>query len=64
MKNPVVAVRFQTHFSLIDRVIEMVHDESKNLENYTRIEVNVRGTVFDYDLKKLRNIRALEAINC
>ena len=60
MKDPVI-VRFQVHLSLVDRVVEAVYDDSKSMENYARVEMNVRGAAFNYDLnvtKKRPNLSA------
>lgn len=50
-KDPIVA-QFQVHLSLVDRVREVVYDLSKPLEKFTRFELDIRGSMFCYDLRK------------
>lgn len=48
-KAPIV-VQFQVHMCLVDRVKEVLCAPSGNLENFTRLEMDVRGSLFTYDL--------------
>lgn len=52
-KDPVV-LRFQVHISLVDRVVEAVDNDSVSLEHYVRLEMDVRDSIFNYDLMKIK----------
>lgn len=52
-RTPLI-VQFQAHLSLADHMLAMVKDTSRPLGNYIRIDMDVRGTVFNFDLKYLR----------
>lgn len=48
-------VQFQTHMSLVDRVLLMVQDVSR-LGNYVRIDMDIRGSIFNFNIKKLNTV--------
>ena len=48
-RTPLI-VQFQAHMSLVDRVLLMVQDVS-TLSNYVRIDMDVRGSIFNFNLK-------------
>jgi hypothetical protein len=47
-----IVVQFQAHMSLADRVKELVHSSSQVLENFSWLEVQIRGCLFRYNLNK------------
>ena len=47
-RTPLI-VQFQAHISLADRVLLMVKDTSR-LGNYIRIDMNLRGSIFNFQL--------------
>ena len=47
-------VQFQVHFSLVDRMLELAKDPSCPLERYVRMDMDVRGTIFNFHLNKTR----------
>ncbi len=51
-KDPIV-VQFQVHMSLVDRIQVVVESDSTshNLKNFSRFEIDVRGSVFNYKIK-------------
>ena len=47
-------VQFQVHFSLVDRMLELAKDPSCPLERYVRMDMDVRGTLFNFHSNKTR----------
>ena len=47
-------VQFEVHFSLVDRMLELAKDPSCPLERYVRMDMDVRGTLFNFHLNKTR----------
>lgn len=49
-RSPLI-VQFQVHLSLADRVLLMVRSRNWPLDNYVRIDMDVRGSIFNFNLK-------------
>jgi len=41
-------VQFQVHFSLVDRLLELARDPSCPLDKYVRMDMEVRGSIFNF----------------
>ena len=53
-RQPDIVIQFQLHASLAGRLREAVHDSTKSLENFTVFEMDIRGSVFRYELDKIK----------
>lgn len=54
-RQPDIVIQFQLHASLTGRLREaVVHDATKTLENFTMFEMDIRGSVFRYELDKIK----------
>lgn len=53
-RQPDIVVQFQLHVSLAGRVREAMHDATRSLENFALFEMDIRGSVFRYELDKIK----------
>ena len=47
-------VQFQVHFSLVDRLLELARDPSCPLDKYVRMDMDVRGSIFNFHFSNHR----------
>ena len=53
-KKPPIVIQFQVHISLVDRIRVVVESDgtTHNLKNFSRFEIDVRGSVFNYRINR------------